>query len=134
MPEISDEQFFNISLEEWEEFKKKAKPWNELYGVSINVFDFIMGDIEELKFVKNSYKLDAANERFLKVTGIFESPTDREEVITYLKKLDIPYTLREINKGLFSYCAETVIEYGFCQGNEKCGECGINNLCQKNYY
>lgn len=131
--DISDDKFFNIPLEEWEEFKKKAKPWNELYGVSFNVFDFIMGDVVELKFVKNSYKLDAANERFLKVTGVFEAPLNRDEIIMYLQEMDIPYTLREINKGLYSYCADTVIEYGFCHKNEKCIDCGVNNICEKNF-
>lgn len=31
--DISDEKFENISVEEWEEFLKKSKPWKELYGV-----------------------------------------------------------------------------------------------------
>ncbi len=133
LPDISDEEFFNISIEEWEEFKEITKPWKELYGVSFNVFDFIMGDVEELEFVKNSYKLDAANERFLKVTGVFKPPLNRDVIIIYLKEMDLPYTLREINKGLYSYCADTVREYGFCHKNEKCIDCGVNIICEKNF-
>jgi len=67
---ISDVRFLKISVKEWEQFKKEEKPWNELYVVGIIVFDYIMGDVVELKFVEDSYKLDSANERLLKITGI----------------------------------------------------------------
>ena len=130
--DISDEKFRNISVNEWEEFLKKEKPWEELYGVSFNVFDFIMGDVVELKFVINSYKLDSANEHFLQVTGLLKAPLYRNDVIKYLKQLGLHYTLREINKGLYSYCADTVKEYQFCH-KEKCTICGINNICEKNF-
>lgn len=91
-----------------------------------------MGDVEELRFVINSYKLDSANEHFLKVTGLFDLPMDRDKVTKYLKELNLHYTLREINKGLYSYCAEGVEEFRFCYSEEKCNDCGINDICEKN--
>lgn len=132
LSEISDKEFLNISHDEWEKFKMEARPWEELYGVSVNIFDFIMGDVVELGFVENSYKLDSSNEHFLKVTGVLKDTSNREEVIDYLILLNLPYTLREINKGLYSYCAESVKEYGFCYGLDKCEICEINDICEKN--
>ncbi len=47
--EIYDEDFILISYEDWNKFLE-TNPWDELYGVGVNVFDYIMGDIEDLKF------------------------------------------------------------------------------------
>ena len=95
-----------------------------------------MGDIIEAKFAKNSYKLDKANLRFLTVTGIFKllNKLDRENVINFLKGLGLPYTLREINKGIYTYCSKTEAKnFGFCYDKERCKECEINNICEKNF-
>ena len=98
--EISDSEFINMSTEDWENFLK-TYPWDELYGVGENVFHYIMRDIEELKFVKDSEKLDSANEHFFKVTGIMTEETiNRENVENLLKSLDLHYSISEINKGL----------------------------------
>lgn len=132
---ISDEKFLKISVEEWEKFKEEQGPWNELYGVGINVFDYIMRDFVELEFVKDSYKLDAANIRFLKITGIIsENEMNPENVKQYLLGLNLPYTLREINKGLYTYTSELgKDEYGYCRTPQKCQNCSVNNLCEKNF-
>lgn len=133
--EISDKDFLEMSSSEWEDFKNKKQPWNELYGVGINVFDYIMGDIVELEFVKNSFKLDSANERFLITTGIVsESELNHENVKKYLLSLDLPYTLREINKGLYTYASELGKDnYGYCRTPQKCKACNVNDICEKNF-
>ena len=135
LKKISDDDFLKISLNEWEDFKQHQKPWNELYGVGSNVFDYIMGDIIELKFVKDSYKLDSANERFLEKTGI-SKPTElnQENVINILRNLNLLYSLREINRGLYAYCSKLHCgTYCFCRDPEKCKNCAVNNICEKNF-
>jgi len=137
LEKISDDDFFSISQEEWDAFKEIKKPWNELYGVGLNVFDYIMGDISELEFVKNSYKLDSANQRFLTITGLFEcGPNDlnHQEVVNFLTNLDIQYSLREINKGLYAYCSKLICEkYCFCRDPQKCIECEVNKICKQDF-
>jgi hypothetical protein len=88
---ISDEDFLKISSENWEEFRK-GKPWKELHGIGENVFDFIIGDIVEADLVKDSYKLDSANEHFFEVTGISKllGKLEREDLMAFLKKLRLP--------------------------------------------
>lgn len=134
--DVSDNEFLSMPKEEWEDFKE-SRPWDELYGVGLNVFDYIMGDVEELKFVKDSYKLDSANQRFLTVTGIFDChPKElvHEDVIDYLTKLNLPYTLREINKGLYSYCSKLGCDkYCFCRDPRRCSECNVNNICERDF-
>jgi len=66
---ISEHDFLNMSVSEWEYFLRRAKPWTELKGIGPNVFDFLFGDIVEAQFVENSYKWDSSNEHFLRVTG-----------------------------------------------------------------
>lgn len=61
---VSDGQFLDISNEDWHVFLDKVKPWRPLYGIGQNVFDFIIGDIVEARFVKDSYKFDSANQHF----------------------------------------------------------------------
>jgi len=132
---ISDLEFLSTDPEEWKWFKSK-EPWKELYGIGENVFDFIMGDIIEAKFAKNSYKLDSANLHFLKVTGISKllNNLDRENVVNFLKRLGFSYTLREINKGIYTYCSETEAKnFGFCRNRIRCGECEVDDVCEKNF-
>jgi hypothetical protein len=134
LPQIQDPDFLSITPEEWQKFKRSKKPWNELYGIGENVFDFIMGDIKEAKFVAGSYKLDSANLHFLKITGIAGLLHDinRENVTVFLSGLTLPYTLREVNKGIYTYCSETeAINFGFCRKMKKCEECAVNDVCEK---
>jgi len=92
-----------------------------------------MGDIIELEFVINSYKLDAANIRFLTKTGIIKSDElNQENAISFLKDLDLPYNLREINKGLYVYCSKLHCKgYCFCRDPEKCLKSKVNDICEK---
>ena len=137
LDKVTDDNFFHMTQEEWDSFKENKKPWNELYGVGVNVFDYIMGDVSELGFVKNSYKLDSANQRFLTITGIFEcdpKDLDHGEVVDFLSELDLPYSLREINKGLYAYCSKLGCDkYCFCREPEKCDECKVNNICKRDF-
>jgi hypothetical protein len=132
---ISESDFIDIQIDEWEEFKNKKQPWNELYGIGPNIFDYIMGDVIELEFVKNSYKLDAANIRFLTTTGICKSDELNQNIaIKILKKLELPYDLREINKGLYVYCSKLHCgTYCFCRDPKKCQECAVNEICEQNF-
>lgn len=145
---INDHEFLNISKDEWESFKE-SKPWNELLGIGENVFDFIMGDLvdndeKDLEFVKDSYKLDDSNIRFLKVTGICKEPY-HDKVVQYLMILELPYTIREINKGIYSYCSKTALEevengvymvdpknHGFCHP-DRCDKCNVKEICEKDF-
>jgi len=130
--EVTDDDFINMSIKDWEGFLS-THPWNELYGVGENVFHYILRDIEELKFVKDSEKLDSANMHFLIVTGIMkENEINRNNLENLLKSLELPYTISEINKGLYSYCAETAADsYGFCRNLNKCPDCAVNEICEK---
>lgn len=134
---VTDADFLHITQQEWDSFKENKKPWNELYGVGLNVFDYIMGDVLELEFVKNSYKLDSANQRFLTITGIFEcNPKDlnHEEVVNFLSGLNLPYSLREINSGLYAYCSKLGCDkYCFCRYPQKCHECKVHKICKQDF-
>ncbi|MBF0527762.1 MAG: hypothetical protein HQK55_00550 [Deltaproteobacteria bacterium] len=132
--EVNDDTLLSLSSEDWERFKKIAKPWKDLYGIGENVFDFILGDIVEANFASSSFKLDSANEYFFKVTGISHLiPTlNRDTVIVFLKKLGMRYNLREINKGIYTYCSETESKnYGFCRSRIKCRHCKVNSICKQ---
>lgn len=146
---ITDEKFLSISVNDWNKFKKENTPWDELYGIGENVFDFIMGDLVDkqlngYEFVKNSYKLDDSNIRFFKTTGICNNPK-HDKIVKYLTSLELPYTIRETNKGIYSYCSVTALKevkngiykgkvknHGFCRP-EKCSECNVNNICDQNF-
>jgi hypothetical protein len=131
---IPDEDFRNISIDDWEEFKKVKPPWKDLYGVGINVFDFIIGDVGELKFLRNSFKLDLSNEHFIEITGIYDGPHEHDSVKNFFKNLNLPYSLREINTGIFLYCSETAEkDFGFCREKLKCVECTVNGICERNF-
>ena len=135
---ISDKKFFNIDINDWERYKKETHPWDELYGIGKNVFDFLIRNIKEFKFNKDSFKFDSANKHFFDVTGISKlfDFSSKESLIEFLKGLELKnnYSLKEINTGLYSYCSETEREnFGFCRDRDKCNECGINSICEKNF-
>lgn len=133
---VSDEEFLRISCDDWEEFTCHTKPWKELSGIGENIFDFLVSDIVEANFAKDTYKLDSANIHFLKITGIYKliCKLEQKEVKRFLKKLSLPFTLREINKGIYTYCSKTEETYfGFCRKMEKCNQCEVNNICEKNF-
>ncbi len=135
-PKISENDFLNITTSEWELFLNKAKPWKELMGIGPNVFDFIFGDFTEAHFVKNSYKFDSSNQHFLTVTGIAHLivPFDRETTASFLKNLDLAMSLREINKGIYTYCSKTEsANYGFCRDSYKCRGCNVNAICDRQF-
>jgi len=133
---LSNVDLKSIELEEWDDFLKKKKPWTELYGIGRNTFDFIIGDVVDFKFAPESYKLDSANEYFFKVTGIGKLiKGDRSEVIKFLKSLNLGYSLREINRGIYVYCSKTEKKFSnfyYCRDLEKCNYCKINSICEKN--
>ena len=131
---ISEHEFLNITVSEWEIFLAKAKPWNDLMGIGPNVFDFLFGDIVEAKFVENSFKFDSSNQHFLNATGIAQLivPFDRESTTLFLKNLELPFSLREINKGIYTYCSKTEFDnYGYCRDRSKCRGCNVNSICEK---
>lgn len=132
---ISDSDFLLITVEEWQNFIKNKQPWNELYGIGPNVFDYVIRDIVELEFVKNSFKLDAANIRFFTKTGIFKSEElNQENVITFLKDLNLPYSLGDINKGVYAYCSKLHCgTYCFCRDPKRCQDCHVEEICEQNF-
>jgi hypothetical protein len=132
--EVSNDDFLSISTELWEAFLQKRKPWKNLYGIGENTFDFIVGDIVEANFVVHSYKFDSANQHFFHITGISEliEPFDRNGTIRFLRQIELPYTLREINKGIYTYCSNTERDnFGYCRSHSKCQECRVSELCLK---
>jgi hypothetical protein len=131
---ISENEFQNMTVSDWELFLAKAKPWSNLMGIGPNAFDFIFGDIVEAHFVKNSYKFDSSNQHFLMVTGISSLivPFDRSTTASFLKELALPFNLREINKGIYTYCSKTEnANYRFCRDISKCKKCKVNAICDK---
>jgi len=138
IPVVSDNDFYNVDNNNWERFKKEACPWDELYGIGDNVFDYLVRNIEEFKFNRDAFKLDSANIHFFNVTGIAKlfDINNKVSLIKFLKglKLEKNYNLKEINTGIYSYCSETEREkFGFCRSKEKCVECGVNSICKKNF-
>lgn len=149
IPDVQDSEFLSINSDEWNKFKKylfkKLKQSkNEGYGSGLcgigeNMLDYIIRDIKEAEFAKDSFKLDSSNEHFLKVTGIANRPElqpklTRENVIKFLKELNLPYVIRDINKGIYAYCSETEkSNFGFCRDRKKCEECGVKDVCEKKF-
>jgi len=134
-PNATVEDFLNIPVSEWERFLEVFKPWTGIKGIGPNVWDFIFGDIVEAKFAIHSYKFDSANQHFLTVTGLsrFITPFDKENAGIFISGLNLPYTLREINKGIYTYCSKTEKgNFGFCWDREKCESCAVKNVCEKN--
>lgn len=133
---LTESQFLDISEIDWRNFTSTVKPWKPLKGIGENVFDFIIGDIEDARFARDSYKFDSANQYFLKVTGI-ESlirPFDRETTIAFLRKLGLQYTLRQINAGIYTYCSVTEAQhYGFCRNQQKCDSCVVKESCERKF-
>jgi len=132
---VSDEDLFHIKIEEWEDFKRHKKPWRDLYGIGENIFDYIIGDIKEFDFAQDSYKFDSANRYFFEVTGLSNLLRNftRNEVIKFLKSLNLKYSLREINKGIYTYCSISESKnFGFCRNTTKCKKCEVNGICEKN--
>ena len=98
------------------------------------MFDFIFGDIVEAQFARDSYKFDSANEHFLTVTGIASliSPLQRGTAIQFMRSMELPYSLREINKGIYTYCSLTEAEnYGYCRRASKCNQCAALDICER---
>jgi hypothetical protein len=133
--DISEDDFLHISVFDWAFFINKVKPWSDLKGIGPNVFDFVLGDIVEAQFVKDSFKFDSSNQHFFHVTGISSliEPFNKETTCLFLKQLDLSFNLREINKGIYTYCSMTENNnFGFCRNRYKCGNCKVNNICDKN--
>lgn len=136
--DIAASGFLSMNLEEWDLFKN-TKPWLHLTGIGPNVFDFIFGDLQGVVFNDQSYKLDSANEYFLNVTGISKligPELNKDTVRNFLAKLSssIAYTIREINKGIYTYCSETESEnFGFCRKPQKCQLCKVENICERQF-
>lgn len=132
--EVSDDDFLSIGTELWEAFLQKRKPWKCLHGVGENTFDFIVRDIVEANFVMHSYKFDSANRHFFHVTGISDliEPFDRNGTIRFLRRIELPHTLPEINKGIYTYCSDTERDnFGYCRSLSRCRECGVSTLCRQ---
>jgi hypothetical protein len=71
----------------------------------------------------------------MKVTGIYRliSPFDRETTMEFLKQLGLQYSLREINKGIYTYCSITEAHnFGFCRSQSKCQDCAVIDICNRN--
>jgi len=131
---ISDAEFVSVPSDTWRLFVERCKPYKDIMGVGENVFDFLMGDFDEAKFARDCFKFDASNSHFLKVTGISDLivPFDRDHTIAFIRSLDLPYTLREVNRGIYAYSSETEAKhYGFCRSSAKCAMCGVKTLCDK---
>jgi len=131
---LSQEDFLSLTENEWHYFLGKARPWSKLYGIGQNVFDFIFRDIVEAEFAKSLFKFDSANKHFLTVTGIADCivPFERSTTIKFLRELNLRYFLREINKGIYTYCSlKERDHFGFCRFPSKCKECGVSEICRK---
>ena len=133
-PNLSEAEFLGITDDDWLTFLHTVRPWKNLKGIGPNVFDFIFGDIVEAQFARDSYKFDSANEHFLTVTGIASliSPLQRDTAIQFMRSLELPYSLREINKGIYTYCSLTEAEnYGYCRRTSKCKQCAALDICER---
>jgi hypothetical protein len=135
-PNLSEDEFLRISASEWQAFLRKAKPWKPLMGIGENVFDYLIRDVNDVEFLGGEYKFDSANQHFLKVTGIASLivPFEREAAIAFMRSLELPYTLREINTGIYTYCSKTEGKnYGFCRKLRDCERCEVHGICDKRF-
>jgi hypothetical protein len=131
---VSDAELLRMSAEEWQMFVVKALPYKAIQGVGPNVFDFLMGDMADARFAKDCFKFDSSNKHFLTVTGISDliAPFDRDSTIRFIRSLNLPFTLRETNQGIYTYSSETEAKnYGFCRSAAKCQFCGVKDLCMR---
>ena len=131
---IRDEELLSLVPEDWTRFVEKTRPWEPLKGIGRNTFDFIFGDLVEARFAQDLYKLDAANLHFLRVTGISDliGDLDRPNVISFMRDLGTGHTLRQVNKGIYTYCSVTESgSYGFCRSLEDCKRCAVAVDCAK---
>lgn len=134
--QLTETEFLGISQAAWQEFCKATEPWKPLLGIGPNTFDYIIGDVVEARFVRDSYKFDSANQHFLKATGISKliKPFRRETAVHFLPRLKLPYSLREINKGIYTYCSRTEAQrYGYCRSADKCDRCAVRTICEKRF-
>lgn len=131
--DITDAEFLESSADDLEQFINKAEAWKELVGISENIFNYLVRDIEGNEFIKVAYKLDSANKHFLKVTGL-GNLGNIIEVKNFLRRLKTKYPIGVINKGIYTYCSQTESShFGFCRHIEKCNVCRVNNICEKNF-
>ena len=131
---VSDDVILNLSSIKWEAFKNSAKPWNELKGIGPSTFDFIFRDMTEANFAPSLFKFDSSNMRFLNVTGISNIMPSKEhgDIVNLLETLPTPYSLGEINKGIYTFCSRTESEgFGFCRSYADCRRCGISEICDR---
>lgn len=138
-----EKAFLSLSYDEYSKLKKSILKDRKLAGIGQNMFDFIFADIKESAFAKEIIKLDSSNIRFFKVTGIgklfgFSINQDEEEtkdkIRDFLKTLNLPYTVRQINEGVYTYCSRTEGErFGYCLSEDKCSSCAVRELCDRNF-
>ena len=138
-----EKAFFSLNYDEYSKFKKFILKERNLPGIGPNMFDYILADIKELAFANEIIKLDSSNKSFFKVTGIGKlfdfNPNQKEEEIkekirNFFKSLDLPYTVREINKGIYTYCSKTEGDkFGFCLSKDKCSSCKVSEFCEKDF-
>jgi hypothetical protein len=136
VPNVTDDDVLQLDGTQWQSFKSAKSPWSPLRGIGENTFDYIFGDFDEAAFSRDTFKLDSANEYFLSITGIdtLIPNIDRDGIITFLRSLDLPYSLREINRGLYAYCSKTeASHFGFCRSPARCNPCRVNDLCGKHF-
>lgn len=134
---IEDKDFFETSEEEWNQFLK-TYPWDELHGIGENVFDYLVRNIKEFTFNNYSFKVDSANIYFFQVTGIsrLREVKNKQDFLDLIEKLPLQngFTPREINTGVYTYCAQTEKEnFGFCRDPRKCKECGVVEVCERRF-
>lgn len=131
---VDDSALLGLDPASWQAFLSADKPWQPLYGIGRDTFDFIMGDFEEAEFAAESFKFDSANRHYLEVTGISDLIGDlsRDVVIDFLSSLGLDWKLRQINKGIYTYCSETeASNFGFCRDREDCGRCAVASICAR---
>ena len=103
---------------------------------SLYTLSRIFRDITEAHFAENSYKFDSSNQHFFNITGIAKLivPFDRVTTTLFLRDIKMPFSLREINKGVYTFCSKTEgMNYGYCRDRQKCNVCQVENICDKNF-
>lgn len=135
---ISNVEFKNLLIEGWKEFLNTS-PWKDLPEIGREVFSYIFSDTPDFSFYGETFKLDAANKGFLKVTGMLDlvngnlvnGSLSDDQYEDLMKRIGGDINIRDINKSIYEFYAEG--GSNLCKPRKSCNVCIISSICKKRF-